>query len=152
VASVVAACTLALAMLRSNSPSQIPCVVVVENDAALRDALSRSLGPSCFTHAVDGARAVELLQGLPVVDVVLVDCDQPPSAQAPIFSELARWPAAICVLMSANTQKIEQLRALGVFAPLVLDKPVQQEALDALRSAALELVSTSDVADVPDRT
>jgi CheY-like chemotaxis protein len=137
-------------MLSSNSSPQAHSIVIVEDDAALRDVLSRSLGswsgsPGPYvTHAVSTARAVELLQCLAVVDMALVDCDQPPSAQAPIFQELARWPAAICVLMSANTQKIEQLRALGIFAPLVLDKPVQQDALAALRSAALELASVSD--------
>ena len=48
--------------------------------------------------------------------------------------------------------QIEQLRALGVFAPLVLDKPVQQEALDALRSSSepgdLLVVSDNDLTDL----
>lgn len=121
-----------------------PCVVIVEDDAGLRAALSGSIGSPCTTHAIDGAGAVRLLRRLPAVDVALVDCDQPPSAQAPIFRELARWPTAVCVLMSANAQKVEQLRALGVFAPLVLTKPVQHEELDALRSAALELAASSE--------
>jgi hypothetical protein len=43
------------------------------------------------------------------------------------------------MLMSANAQKLEQLRALGVFAPLVLDKPLRREALEPIRSATLEL-------------
>jgi hypothetical protein len=85
-----------------------------------------------------------MLQRLDVVDLALVDCDQPPSVQAPIFRELARWPHAVCVLMSANVQKVEQLRALGIFAPLVLDKPVQQDALEAIRSATLELALQGD--------
>jgi CheY-like chemotaxis protein len=80
-----------------------------------------------------------LLEAMAVVDVALVDCDQPAAVQAPIFRELARWPGALCVLMSGDAAKVEQLRALGLFAPLVLDKPVQPEALDAIRSATLEL-------------
>jgi CheY-like chemotaxis protein len=122
----------------SSSPRP-PCVVIVDGDADLRAALSGCLGAACQTHEVDPSSAVGLLQGLTAVDVALVDCDQPPSAQAPIFRELARWPSAICVLMSANAQKLEQLRALGVFAPLVLDKPLRREALEAIRSATLEL-------------
>lgn len=118
---------------------RVPRVVLVDADSALYTTLHRTLGAACQTLCVDPHRAVALLQGLDGVDVALVDCDQPPSVQAPIFHELARWPHAVCVLMSANAQKVEQFRALGVFAPLVLDKPVQQDALDAIRSATLEL-------------
>jgi CheY-like chemotaxis protein len=118
---------------------RVPSIVIVDDDAALCAALAGWIGESCRTHCVPPGDAVALLQSLPVVDVALVDCDPPPSIQAPVFRELARWPSAICVLMSGNTQKVEQLRALGVFAPLVLDKPVHQEALEAIRSATLEL-------------
>jgi DNA-binding response OmpR family regulator len=118
---------------------RVPSIVIVDDDAALCDSLARRIGGSCVTHCVELEGAVALLQSLSAVDVALVDCDSPPSIQAPVFRELARWPSAICVLMSANTQKVEQLRALGVFAPLVLDKPVHHEALEAIRSATLEL-------------
>lgn len=119
-----------------------PSVVVVDADAAVRAMVLRYLGPSCAAHEVDLAGAVALLEGLRAVDIALVDCDPPPSQQAPIFQALARWPGAVCVLMSQNHQKAEQLRALGVFAPLVLDKPLQPEALDALRAAVLEIADT----------
>jgi CheY-like chemotaxis protein len=119
--------------------SRVPRVVLVEDDSALCATLRRTLGSACQTVCVDPLRAAALLQSLDVVDVALVDCDQPPSVQAPIFRELARWPHALCVLMSANAQKVEQFRALGVFAPLVLDKPIQPDALEAIRSATLEL-------------
>jgi CheY-like chemotaxis protein len=119
--------------------TRVPCIVIVDEDVELCEGLSLTIGASCQTHCVAPAGAVALLQSLPAVDVALVDCDPPPSVQAPIFGELARWPSAICVLMSANVQKVEQFRALGVFAPLVLDKPVHPEALEALRSATLEL-------------
>jgi CheY-like chemotaxis protein len=99
----------------------------------------RVLANHCQTHAVEPGAAVARLRSLSSVDVALIDCDTPPSAQAPIFRELARWPGVVCVLMSANVQKVEQLRALGVFAPLLLDKPLQPEALDAICSATLEL-------------
>jgi CheY-like chemotaxis protein len=116
-----------------------PCAVVVDGDDEVQSRVSRALGAACNTHGARPGAAVALLEGMSVVDVALVDCDQPVAVQAPIFRELARWPGALCVLMSANTEKVEQLRALGLFAPLVLDKPVQPEALDAIRSAALEL-------------
>jgi CheY-like chemotaxis protein len=119
--------------------TRVPCIVIVDDDVELCEGLSLTIGASCQTHCVAPAGAVALLQSLPAVDVALVDCDPPPSVQAPIFGELARWPSAICVLMSANVQKVEQFRALGVFAPLVLDKPVHPEALEAIRSATLEL-------------
>jgi DNA-binding response OmpR family regulator len=126
---------------RSDEPTEprVPRVVLVEDDSALCAALRRTLGAACQTLCVQPQVALPLLQRLDVVDVALVDCDQPPSVQAPIFRELARWPHAVCVLLSANVQKVEQLRALGIFAPLVLDKPVQQDALEAIRSATLEL-------------
>jgi len=116
-----------------------PCAVIVDADDEVRSRVSHALGASCRTHRAEPAAAVALLEAMPIVDVALVDCDQPVAVQAPIFRELARWPGALCVLMSADSQKVEQLRALGLFAPLVLDKPVQSEALDAIRSAALEL-------------
>jgi CheY-like chemotaxis protein len=123
----------------SRDATRVPCIVIVDDDVELCEGLSLTIGASCQTHCVAPAGAVALLKTLLAVDVALVDCDPPPSVQAPIFGELARWPAAICVLMSANAQKVEQFRALGVFAPLVLDKPVHPEALEAIRSATLEL-------------
>jgi CheY-like chemotaxis protein len=120
-------------------PGRIPSIVIVDDDPEFCESLTHWIGASCQTHCVAPDGAVSLLQSLTVVDVALVDCDPPPSIQAPVFRELARWPSAICVLMSANSQKVEQLRALGVFAPLVLDKPVHPEALEAIRSATLEL-------------
>ena len=126
---------------RARSSEACPCVVVVDGDAALRSSVCRALANHCQTHPVEPGAAVATLRRLSIVDVALIDCDAPPSAQAPIFRELARWPGVVCVLMSANVQKVEQLRALGVFAPLVLDKPLQPEALDAICSATLELRS-----------
>lgn len=120
-----------------------PCVVIVDTDEQLRSSVCRVLDSHCDTHPVEPGGAVDVLRELTLVDVALVDCDVPPSAQAPIFRELARWPGVVCVLMSANAQKVDQLRALGVFAPLVLDKPLQPEALDALCSATLELCALS---------
>lgn len=122
---------------------RVPRVVLVDDDSALCAALQRTLGASCQTLCVEPHGARALLETLDGVDVALVDCDQPPSVQAPIFRELARWPHAVCVLMSANAQKVEQFRALGIFAPLVLDKPIQQDALEAIRSATLEIALPS---------
>jgi len=123
--------------------AHLPLVVIVDADEAVRAELLRHLGPACTAHGVEPADAVKLLQELACVDIALVDCDPPPSQQAPIFRELARWPGAVCVLMSGNHQKVAQLRALGVFAPLVLDKPLQSDALDAIRSAVLEIAETA---------
>jgi CheY-like chemotaxis protein len=124
---------------------RVPLVVLVDADSGLCTTLHRALGSACQTLCIDPGAAVALLQSLDVVDVALVDCDQPPSVQAPIFHELARWPNAVCVLLSANVQKVEQFRALGIFAPLVLDKPIQQDALEAIRSATLELAGFEGV-------
>ena len=118
---------------------RLPNIVIVDDDSALCASIAGWIGTSCRTHCAAPSGAVPLLRGLSVVDVALVDCDAPPSIQAPVFQELGRWPSAICILMSANAQKVEQLRALGVFAPLVLDKPIHPEALEAIRSATLEL-------------
>lgn len=130
---------------RSSEATQprVPRVVLVDDDCTLCVKLQHTLGAACQTLCVEPHGARALLESLDSVDVALVDCDQPPSVQAPIFRELARWPHAVCVLMSANTQKVEQFRALGIFAPLVLDKPVREDALEALRSAALEIAQPS---------
>jgi DNA-binding response OmpR family regulator len=120
-----------------------PSVVIVDADATVRATLLEHLSPACAAHEAEPSGAVELLQELACVDIALVDCDPPPSEQAPIFRALARWPGAVCVLMSQNHQKVEQLRALGMFAPLVIDKPLQPEALDAIVAAVLEIGDTS---------
>jgi DNA-binding response OmpR family regulator len=122
-----------------------PSVVIVDADAGVRAALLEHLAPACAAHEAEPSGAVALLQGLACVDIALVDCDPPPSQQAPIFQALSRWPGAVCVLMSQNHQKVEQLRALGMFAPLVLDKPLQPEALDAIRAAVLEIAEGAAV-------
>lgn len=119
--------------------SAAPSVVIVDADAGVRATLLEHLAPACAAHEAEPAGAVALLQGLACVHIALVDCDPPPSLQAPIFRALSRWPGAVCVLMSQNHQKVEQLRALGMFAPLVLDKPLQPEALNAIRAAVQEI-------------
>lgn len=118
-----------------------PSVVIVDADARVRATLLEHLTPACAAHTAEPAGAVALLRGLACVHIALVDCDPPPSQQAPIFRALARWPGAVCVLMSQNHQKVEQLRALGIFAPLVLDKPLRPKALNALRAAVLEIAA-----------
>jgi len=81
---------------------RVPLVVLVDADTGLCAALRRALGGACDTLCVEPSGAVALLRRQAMVDVALVDCDQPPSVQAPIFRELARWPHAVCVLLSAK--------------------------------------------------
>jgi CheY-like chemotaxis protein len=136
--------------VRTRRKPRRPCAVIVDGDDEVRSRLSHALGGTCQTHRAEPAAALALLEGMSVVDVAVVDCDQPLAVQAPIFRELARWPGALCVLLSADVRKVEQLRALGLFAPLVLDKPVQPEALEAIRSAALELFGPISSSPAPD--
>jgi len=125
----------------SSASQSAPSLVIVDADPRVRATLLRHLGQSCAAHDVAPAGAVALLRRLASVDIALVDCDPPPSQQAPIFRALARWPGTVCVLMSHDQQKVEQLRALGLFAPLVLDKPLQPTALAAIRAAVLEIAA-----------
>lgn len=111
---------------------------MVDDDPEVRRALARLLTPEFdvrLTGSVaEAERVLALLDGLAVA---FVDWELPDGTGEQILERLARWPDAIRVLISAWASSGENPLRNRALANLVLGKPLNREAVEALKRAAL---------------
>ncbi|RMG93625.1 MAG: response regulator [Candidatus Dadabacteria bacterium] len=108
-----------------------PCVLVVEDEAAVRDVYCRYLLEKGFSPlpAADGLQALSLLERVPV-DLVLLDLQLPRLDGFGVLEALARSrrrPPVIVVTAHGDRATVLRTARFGVEAVLV--KPVSLEAL-----------------------
>lgn len=108
------------------------CVLVVEDDADIREALAACLESAgcCAAVAVDGVDALERLKRSPPPCFILLDVNMP-RLDGDAFAQLLQGDERLCriplVSMSAGARRL--------LPPLVhshLEKPFSVEALDEL--------------------
>ncbi len=108
-----------------------PCVLVVEDEAAVRDVYCRYLLEKGFSPlpAADGLQALSLLERVPV-DLVLLDLQLPRLDGFGVLEALARSrrrPPVVVVTAHGDRATVLRTARFGVEAVLV--KPVSLEAL-----------------------
>ncbi|GAB6064141.1 response regulator [Deferrisoma palaeochoriense] len=108
-----------------------PCVLVVEDETAVRDVYCRYLLEKGFSPlpAADGLQAVSLLERVPV-DLVLLDLQLPRLDGFGVLEALARRrrrPPVLVVTAHGDRATVLRVARFGVEAVLV--KPVSLEAL-----------------------
>lgn len=126
--------------MSTTSPRK-PRVLVVDDEAAIRGALSRGLrGAYDVVLAADGQEAIELLERDPAINAVVTDLDMPNLGGI----ELHRWLmrhlpglAGRTIVMTGG--RGAHMEWLATFGGEVIDKPA---SLDAIR-ASLERVMAS---------
>jgi CheY-like chemotaxis protein len=117
-----------------------PRALVVDDDPEIRRALARLLRPELDVYLVGSvAQAEATLARLDRVDVAFVDWELPDGTGEQILEQLAHWPDAIRVLISARVVSSENPLKNRALANLVLGKPLALSVVEALKRAALAL-------------
>ena len=107
-------------------------VLVVEDEALLRWAITESLGAHGHTIAVaeDGASARQLIERL-ALDVILLDYRLPDSNGLTLLRQLRQLsPRSAVVLMTACNSPELTGDAIAMGAHRVIDKPFEMQALE----------------------
>lgn len=114
-------------------------VLVVEDDRALRQAISRALLPAGFSvkEAADGAAAVRALQSTAAPDVVLLDIGLPFVNGWRVLEQMHHGRQPPVIIISARGDEQDKVRALDMGADDYLAKPFGTDELLARIRAVL---------------
>lgn len=126
-----------------------PTILIVEDDAALRDALSETLEFAGYSveRCIDGLEALTLLHTGRTVDLIISDV-QMPNLDGPSLLEQVKtkWPMIPLVLVTAFAQVTQAVKAIQNGASDYLVKPFEVEYLLALVERLIKpAVQTSGV-------
>jgi CheY-like chemotaxis protein len=111
-----------LAAVTDSSPKPMrkvvksPTVLLIEDEAALRLALSKLLRAKGFsvTEAVDGPSALDVFRANPAkVEIVLLDMTLPTMSGQAVFQELRRIRPDVKVILTTGHSKERALRDIG---------------------------------------
>jgi CheY-like chemotaxis protein len=114
-----------------NAPRQCSTLLLIDDDAVVREVLSTMLGLSGYTvhTAADGARSLEMLDaGQCAPDAILMDAQLPGLSGAQLIGELRARTRAGIYAISASNPSGEVIAAADGF----LLKPFSLEALHGL--------------------
>ena len=112
-----------------------PTVLVVEDDATLREAICDALAFAEFNTlpTVNGIEALSVLHGQSSIDLVLTDVEMPEMGGQQLLSEIKRnWPEIPVVLMTAFAEVTQAVEAIQNGAADYLVKPFEGDVLIAL--------------------
>lgn len=126
-----------------------PTILIVEDDAALRDALSETLEFAGYSveRCIDGLEALTLLHTGRTVDLIISDV-QMPNLDGPSLLEQVKtkWPMIPLVLVTAFAQVTQAVKAIQNGASDYLVKPFEVDYLLALVERLIKpVVQTSGV-------
>jgi two-component system nitrogen regulation response regulator GlnG len=114
-----------------------PRVLVVDDEALVRWAISQTLDPNLYEveEAADAKAAVTALADGPTPNVVLLDLRLPDCNDLRLLETVRRTaPSAIVILMTAFGSPDVRTEALRLGAACVLDKPFELDQLVGLLS------------------
>ena len=126
-----------------------PTILIVEDDAALRDALSETLEFAGYSveRCIDGLEALSFLHTGRAVDLIISDV-QMPNLDGPSLLEQVKtkWPMIPLVLVTAFAQVTQAVKAIQNGASDYLVKPFEVDYLLALVERLIKpAVQTSGV-------
>jgi signal transduction histidine kinase/CheY-like chemotaxis protein len=125
-------------------PSELPVVILVDDDRASLDLMSAYLdgSPTRVLCATDGVEALELIRQVRPAAVVL-DIKLPRLDGWQVLAELKTTPVTAAIPVVIASVVDDRPRGLGLGADVCLRKPVgRQELVDALRSVGVLAGST----------
>lgn len=129
--------------LRAALPLQ-PLALVVDDDPLIRRAISRQLATrfkvfpaGTLASALESLTHIEALAPAQQLNLAFIDFELPDGTGLPILERLEAWPDSIRLLMSANAEQLSQFRPCGRWVPLILEKPLSFESIEAAKHAAL---------------
>ena len=129
----------------------MPSVIVVDDDQALRDLLTRYLGEQGFevTGAEDGVALDRVLEEGVQPDVILLDLMMPGEDGLSIARRLRNTLSVPIIMLSARGEDIDRIVGLEVGADDYLPKPFNPRELLARIRAVLRRYETNETTSAP---
>ena len=124
-----------------------PTVLVVEDDATLREAICDALAFAEFKtrSTVNGIEALAVLHGQSSIDLVLTDVEMPEMGGQQLLSEIKRnWADIPVVLMTAFAEVTQAVEAIQNGAADYLVKPFEGDVLIALMDRLVRTQGSED--------
>src|SRR5215471_18607380 len=130
--------------------SHRPLVLVVEDDAAIRDFLRSSLADAGFRiyEALTGQEALESAERSPP-DLVILDLGLPDIDGQIVLQKLREWFKGPIIILSARNQETQKVTALDHGADDYLTKPFSTAELLARMRVALRHSESGSVSNSP---
>lgn len=124
----------------------MPSIIVVDDDQALRELLTRYLGEQGFevTGVEDGVALDRVLEAGAQPDVILLDLMMPGEDGLSIARRLRNTLSVPIIMLSARGEDIDRIVGLEVGADDYLPKPFNPRELLARIRAVLRRYETSD--------
>ena len=122
-------------------------ILVVDDDAAVRDSLRRALGLESYAVelAADGAQALDRLEGEPGIDALVLDVSMPKLDGLEVCRRLRRDGNALPILMlTARDEVADRVAGLDAGADDYVVKPFALEELLARLRALLRRAAPDD--------
>jgi len=118
-----------------------PNILVVEDDAPVRNLITTSLGTQNYkyTTAENGAKAIMSATSLSP-DIVLLDLGLPDMDGVEVIKKLRSWSAVPIIVISARSDDKDKILALDAGADDYLTKPFSVEELFARLRATLRRI------------
>ena len=116
-------------------------VLVVEDDAAVRNLITTALGSHGYGRltAVTGSEAISAIVSS-VPDIVLLDLGLPDMDGVEVISKVRTWSKVPIIVVSARTEDVDKIGALDAGADDYLSKPFSVgELLARIRTAERHL-------------
>ncbi len=119
-------------------PSDKPLILLIEDDAAIRDFLRTALTGAGFrlAEAISGEEALDRAQRTPP-DLVILDLGLPDIDGQQVLQQLREWLKAPVIVLSARNQESQKVAALDSGADDYLTKPFSTAELLARIRVAL---------------
>ena len=125
-----------------------PCILIVEDDRAVRNLLSTALetqGYSFRTAETGAASIMEALSCRP--DLIILDLGLPDMDGVDIIKKIRSWSSVPIVVVSARCEDRDKIEALDAGADDYLTKPFSVDELLARLRVALRRNLNEDVSD-----
>ena len=122
----------------SPGPSKKSLILIVEDDASIRDFLRTALNTAGFqvSEAITGEEALDRAQRKPP-DLVILDLGLPDVDGQVVLQKLREWLTAPVIVLSARNQETQKVAALDSGADDYLTKPFSTAELLARIRVAL---------------
>src|SRR5262249_32611494 len=116
--------SLVCADLLAMSAARIPVILVVDDEASIRRALTVNLAtlPARVLEAATAKDAL-VVAGAEKLDLVVLDLGLPDRGGIEVCSELRRWSSVPIVVLSARHAEAEKIRLLNAGADDYVSKP-----------------------------
>jgi len=133
---------------KAGTEDEPPCVLIVEDEEAIREVLVRYLRDEGFTvrEAADGSAALDSLANARV-DLLLLDLNLPQLSGIEVFREVRKTSSVPTIMLTSRKAEVDRVLGLELGADDYVGKPFSPREVVARVKAVLRRSATANVAE-----